>query len=431
MGNIDSVSQQSSIQKISRSSFEFLKIIGRGGFGRVWKVLHKPTKKIYAMKSMLKTRIIDTKNEQNVIDEREILSKLNHPFIANMHYAFQDYSNLYLVQDYLSGGNLRYQMIKRKKFTENQIKFLLGCLILSLSYLKTKGIIHRDIKPENLVFDSEGYLRLTDFGLSKLKSEVNCNETSGTPGYMSPETINGFAYSFTADYYSIGVIGYELMTGKRPHAFSSKEDLRNSIKSVKRCHGSNCSEEFINFIYQLLINYPQKRLGYNGIEEIQNHEWFNGFDWEQLKEKEIRSDFEGMNIENELNDKMFKVEYGAETLQRFKKYTNNQKYNFAFFGYTFVNIKHIETSPSKKVKCLKLKENNSDLLRVISKASLNADLVPSIDSDNQLPFIPSHHKETHRIIKLKKMKLNNIDFCNSKLNRCIQKNTKFEKVIVN
>ena len=125
MGNIDSVSQQSSIQKISRSPFEFLKIIGRGGFGRVWKVLHKPTKKIYAMKSMLKTRIIDTKNEQNVIDEREILSKLNHPFIANMHYAFQDYSNLYLVQDYLSGGNLRYQMIKRKKFTENQIKFLL------------------------------------------------------------------------------------------------------------------------------------------------------------------------------------------------------------------------------------------------------------------------------------------------------------------
>ena len=170
---------------------------------------------------------------------------------------------------------------------------------------------------------------------------------------------------------------------------------------------------------------------YNGIEEIQNHEWFNGFDWEQLKEKEIRSDFEGMNIENELNDKMFKVEYGAETLQRFKKYTNNKNYNFAFFGYTFVNIKHIETSPSKKVKCLKLKENNSDLLKVISKASLNADLVSSIDSDNQLPFIPSHHKETHRIIKLKKMKLNNIDFCNSKLNRCIQKNTKFEKVIVN
>ena len=118
-----------------------------------------------------------------------------------------------------------------------------------------------------------------------------------------------------------------------------------------------------------------------------------------------------MNIENELNDKMFKVEYGAETLQRFKKYTNNKKYNFAFFGYTFVNIKHIETSPSKKVKCLKLKENNSDLLRVISKASLNADFVSSIDSDNQLPFIPSHHKETHRIIKLK--------------------NTKFEKVIVN
>ena len=430
MGNIDSVSQQSSIQKISRSSFEFLKIIGRGGFGRVWKVLHKPTKKVYAMKSMLKTRIIDTKNEQNVIDEREILSKLSHPFIANMHYAFQDYSNLYLVQDYLSGGNLRYQMIKRKKFTENQIKFLLGCLILSLSYLKTKGVIHRDIKPENLVFDSKGYLRLTDFGLSKLKSEVNCNETSGTPGYMSPETVNGFAYSFTADYYSIGVIGYELMTGKRPHVFSSKEDLRNSIKSVKRCHGS-CSEEFINFIFQLLINYPQKRLGYNGIEEIQNHEWFNGFDWEQLKEKEIRSDFEGMNIENELNDKMFKVEYGAETLQRFKKYTNNKNYNFAFFGYTFVNIKHIETSPSKKVKCLKLKENNSDLLRVISKASLNADLVSSIDSDNKLPFIPSHHKETHRIIKLKKMKLNNIDFCNSKLNRCIQKNTKFEKVIVN
>lgn len=162
---------------------------------------------------MKKVKVIDKKSEISILYERELLCRLNNPFIVNMHLCFQDHENLYLLMDLLSGGDLRYHLCKHKKFSEKQTQFFIACIILGLEYIHSNKIIHRDIKPENLVLDKNGYVRITDFGIAKLYNKENKNETSGTPGYMSPEVIKCGNHSYVADFFALGVIGYEFMNG--------------------------------------------------------------------------------------------------------------------------------------------------------------------------------------------------------------------------
>jgi serine/threonine protein kinase len=199
-----------------------LYVVGKGGFGKVWKVQSKKYKKQYALKEMSKAKIIDKKSEKSIKYERELLSRLKHPFIVNMKYAFQDYENLYLVMDLLTGGDLRYHISRHKKFSEEQtsnillnfLGFFIGCILLGLEYLHQNSVLHRDIKPENLVLDEKGYVRITDFGIAKLHQKENSCETSGTPGYMSPEVMCGQNHSVAVDYFALGVIAYEFMNGR-------------------------------------------------------------------------------------------------------------------------------------------------------------------------------------------------------------------------
>ena len=136
-------------EKLTKSSFKFLSIIGRGGFGKVWKVYSKKYKTIYAMKEMSKTKIIDKRSEKSVKAERDLLEMMHHPFIINMHFSFQDNDHLYIAMDLLTGGDLRYQICKKKKFSEQETKFFIACIILSIEYIHTNNIIHRDLKREN------------------------------------------------------------------------------------------------------------------------------------------------------------------------------------------------------------------------------------------------------------------------------------------
>lgn len=161
---------------------------------------------------MSKAKIIDKRSEKAINYERELLSIMKSPFIINMHYAFQDYENVYIVLEYLSGGDLRYHLGTQKRgFTEEQTKFFIACLIGALEYVHGKKIIHRDIKPENMVLDVKGYVHLTDFGIAKYAQKENYFETSGTPGYMAPEVMCGHNHTFAVDYFAMGVFGYELM----------------------------------------------------------------------------------------------------------------------------------------------------------------------------------------------------------------------------
>ena len=205
--------------------------IGKGGFGKVWKVDRKRKNQPFAMKEMSKARIITKRSVKSVINERQILAQLNNVHIVNMHYAFQDRENLYLVMDYLSGGDLRYHICRNRKFDEVTTRFFVACLIAGLEYVHEKQIIHRDIKPENLVIESDGYLRITDFGIARVWREDNAQDTSGTPGYMAPEVMTRQNHTCSVDYFAVGVIAYECMFGRRPYLGKSRKEIRDHILS--------------------------------------------------------------------------------------------------------------------------------------------------------------------------------------------------------
>ena len=298
---------------------------------------------------MSKVKIIDRRSEKSIKCEREFLSKLRHPFIVNMNCAFQDFENLYLVMDLLTGGDLRYHICRIRNFTEEETKFFISCLLLGLEYIHNNNIIHRDIKPENLVSDENGYIRITDFGVAKLNKEDNSSETSGTPGYMAPEVLMGQNHSFTVDFFAIGVMGYEFMIGTRPYNGKDRKEIKHMIlKKQAKIDPNNTewSEESVDFINRCLKRKESRRLGYNsGIKELKNHKWFEGYDWESLYNKTMLAPFVPKKEGN--FDKKYcemKEKCGDETLERYNSYLNRKNFDNLFKGYTYVNLDLIQNS---------------------------------------------------------------------------------------
>ena len=344
---------------INRNNFKFLYVIGKGGFGRVWKIQSKKTKQIYALKEMSKLKIIDKKSEKSINSEREFLSKLNHPFIVNMHYAFQDKENLYLVMDMLSGGDLRYHVSRYRRFSEEQTRFFIANMIYALQYIHDHNVIHRDIKPENLVLDEKGYVRITDFGIAKENMPDNSSETSGTPGYMAPEVMKAKNHSFPVDFFAIGVIGYEFMLGKRPYYGKNRKEIKDQmlstpavIKEENIAHGwSTDSADFINL---LLKRKEEKRLGYkNGAIELMNHPWLKYYPWKELKNKTLLAPFvpeEMDNFDKHYCEGIDKI--SEETQLRYEEIYGSSYYKNAFINFYF-------NGDEEKVKERKEKEEKN------------------------------------------------------------------------
>ena len=338
LDNIDS-------EIVSKSSFQYINIVGRGGFGKVWKVLHKKSKKLYAMKEMSKVKILDKKSETSVKNERTLLSKMFHSFIVNMHYSFQDTDNLYLIVDFLSGGDLRYQYCLDKEFNEEQTKFLICCILLSLEYLHSNNILHRDIKPENLVFDGNGYLKLTDFGIAKIynKNIDNSKENSGTLGYIAPEVLFHLKHDYRCDYYAVGIVGYELMLNQRPYDFINRKEAREQIlakeaKITKYKLKDGWSKDFMDFINQLIKRKPEDRLGKNGIDEIKKHPWLKYFNWKDLYLMKIKAPFIPPETDN-FDSKYCNMEeiLSEEEQIKYKNIMNSIRYKFIFEDYKYYN----------------------------------------------------------------------------------------------
>ena len=285
----------SSSLQILKSHFTYIYPVGRGGFGRVWKVEHKRNKCHFALKEMQKLRVVSKRSINSVMNERKLLASLRHPFIVNMHYAFQDRENLYLVLDYMRGGDLRYHLTRTRTFTEEQARFICACIILGLEYIHSNNVIHRDIKPENLVFDENGYLSITDFGIARIWSLENSKDTSGTPGYMAPEVLCRQNHSFNVDYFALGVILYEIMMGRRPYIGRDRKEIRDQILSKQAQIRLNeipkdWSLESADFVNQLLIRKAANRLGKDP-NEVRNHPWVKDFFWKELMEKSLKAPF--------------------------------------------------------------------------------------------------------------------------------------------
>ena len=426
---------------MNSSDFEFLYIIGRGGFGKVWRVKSKKTNKHYALKQMSKLKIIDKKSIKSINSERDLLSELFSPFIVNMYYAFQDKEFLYLVIDLLPGGDLRYHISIHKKFSEEQTRFFICGIILALEYIHSKGVIHRDIKPENLVLDDKGYVRLTDFGIAKKNMEDNSSETSGTPGYMSPEVINSKNHSFPADYFALGVIGYEFMRGERPYKgknrreikeqmnenqveITMKEEIKNNYENINNIiEGENWSKESINFINKLLKRNPEERLGYKGISELKQHLWLKYYPWNLMQNKILPSPFIPSDKGN-FDEKYCKgVDYiGEDTKIRYQEIFSEENYDECFKDFYY----NIDEDKKRKNEMIFLSNNKNEKKEDIrNKKSINVNLDNTFD--NKMNSSKSKNKN-NKIIKNTENKKSNFILINFNINNITNNNIERKKI---
>ncbi|KAG4966305.1 hypothetical protein JHK85_041280 [Glycine max] len=242
-------------QTIGVQDFEVLKVVGQGAFGKVYQVRRTGTSEIYAMKVMRKDKIMQRNHAEYVKSERDILTKLDNPFVVRIRYAFQTKYRLYLVLDFVNGGHLFFHLYHQGLFREDLARFYAAEIICAVSYLHANDIMHRDLKPENILLDADGHAVLTDFGLAKKFNEnERSNSMCGTVEYMAPEIVMGKGHDKAADWWSVGILLYEMLTGK---------------KDVSKRLGS----------------------GSRGSEEIKSHKWFKLVNWKKLECRETRPSF--------------------------------------------------------------------------------------------------------------------------------------------
>ena len=278
------------------SDFEPIKVIGKGGFGVVYLVRKKNNSKLYAMKQLRKDLIIKNKILEATRYEKDILKKVQHPFLVGMEYAFQTKLNIYFVINYYKGGALYKHLIDQKRFTEENAKFYAAQILLALGELHKNNVIYRDMKPENILLGEDGYVALTDFGLSKILEEQNQTATfCGTSEYVAPEIIRGEQYTNVVDWWGLGILLHEMIMGGPPFRNSNKFILYRDIKSKEVSFDRSfvkISDEAESIIKELLIKDPNKRLGSkNDAEEIIKHPFFATINLDKLTKKELPVEF--------------------------------------------------------------------------------------------------------------------------------------------
>ena len=281
-----------SIEQISLKDFICLAQLGKGSFGQVYLVEKINTKEKFAMKVLNKEKILGQNLLKYAIAERNILSNNNHPFIVKLNYSFQTSSKLFLIIEYCPNSDLSKHLIKEKRFIESRAKFYICELILALEYLHKKDIIFRDLKPSNILLDKDGHIKLIDFGLSKegVNDDFNAKSFCGSIGYFAPEILLKQGYGKSVDWYSLGIIFYEMLFGTIPRFTFNKEEIIKNLKKVELNIPNFISKEAAELIKKLLDKNPNERLGGGGRDamEIKENIYFKDVDWNKIYEKEIK-----------------------------------------------------------------------------------------------------------------------------------------------
>ncbi|XP_068261725.1 ribosomal protein S6 kinase alpha-2 isoform X2 [Nyctibius grandis] len=284
-------------EKADPSQFELLKVLGQGSYGKVFlvrKIKASDAGQLYAMK-VLKKATLKVRDRVRSKMERDILAEVNHPFIVKLHYAFQTEGKLYLILDFLRGGDLFTRLSKEVMFTEEDVKFYLAELALALDHLHGLGIIYRDLKPENILLDEEGHIKITDFGLSKeaIDHDKRAYSFCGTIEYMAPEVVNRRGHTQSADWWSFGVLMFEMLTGSLPFQGKDRKETMALILKAKLGMPQFLSTEAQSLLRALFKRNPSNRLGagFDGVEEIKRHPFFVTIDWNKLYRKEIKPPF--------------------------------------------------------------------------------------------------------------------------------------------
>ncbi|KAJ5982825.1 Serine/threonine-protein kinase SCH9 [Penicillium sp. IBT 35674x] len=282
-------------RQVGANDFSVLKLIGKGTFGQVYQVIKKDTERIYAMKVLSKKATIQKKEVAHTWGERNVLVRtamIASPFIVGLKFSFQTTTDLCLVTDYMSGGELFWHLQHEGRFQEARAKFYIAELILALQHLHDHGIVYRDLKPENILLDANGHIALCDFGLSKANLTQNdtTNTLCGTTEYLAPEVLlDEQGYTMMVDFWSLGVLIFEMCCGWSPfYAEDTHQMYKNIVFSKVRFPRDALSTEGRNFVKGLLNRNPKNRLGANGdAKELMAHPFFHDADWYALYRKQV------------------------------------------------------------------------------------------------------------------------------------------------
>ncbi|XP_020289462.1 ribosomal protein S6 kinase alpha-5-like isoform X2 [Pseudomyrmex gracilis] len=354
--------------KVNMTHFDVLKCLGTGGrnkrnnisYGHVYLVRKRSGSdmgRLYAMKVLRKAHIVlKKKTEEHTMTERQILEAIRDiPFLVTLYYAFQSNANLYLILEYVAGGELFRHLGQHEKFSENTVRIYIGEIILALERLHQLGIIYRDIKLENILLDREGHIVLTDFGLSKefqpheLKAgRARTYSFCGTIEYMAPEVVESApnGYDMAVDWWSVGVLTYELLTGASPFTLegdkNQQQDVsRRILKSDPPPMPNDFSPQVTNFISRLLVKDPRRRLGGGprDAKELKEHPFFTdaapAFTWEALERKQIEPPFVPQ-IRHELDTSNFSEEFTRMNVEHLATTENNRPQIKYFRDYSYV-----------------------------------------------------------------------------------------------
>ena len=291
---LDKTKKGNKAKKLEYGDFEIQKLIGKGSFAKVYLVRNKKDNKLYSMKKLNKPFIRNHNQEKQIINERILLSNLNNSFLVKLFCCFQDVENLYFIMEFVQGGELFFHLHRETRFDDEKTKFYTAEIVLALNFLHEHNIIYRDLKPENILLDKHGHIKLTDFGLSRICSgkDEKAFTLCGTPFYIAPEIIKKQGYNNSVDWWSLGCLIYEMLTGKPLFNFyNTKIEYKEYEKPIP--FNNTFTEEAKDLIKNLLVIDPNKRLGngVNGFKNLKNHKYFNDIDWDKLEQQKIEPPF--------------------------------------------------------------------------------------------------------------------------------------------
>uniref|UniRef100_A0A4W3JUC8 non-specific serine/threonine protein kinase n=1 Tax=Callorhinchus milii TaxID=7868 RepID=A0A4W3JUC8_CALMI len=304
-------------RRVTMNDFDYLKLLGKGTFGKVILVKEKATGKYYAMK-ILKKEIIIAKDEvAHTLTESRVLKNTRHPFLTSLKYSFQTKDRLCFVMEYVNGGELFFHLSRERVFSEDRTRFYGAEIVSALDYLHSEKIVYRDLKLENLMLDKDGHIKITDFGLCKegITDAATMKTFCGTPEYLAPEVLEDNDYGRAVDWWGLGVVMYEMMCGRLPFYNQDHEKLFELILMEDIKFPRTLSSDAKSLLSGLLIKDPNKRLG-GGPEDakdIMQHSFFTGINWQDVYDKKLLPPFKPQ-VSSETDTRYFDEEFTAQTI---------------------------------------------------------------------------------------------------------------------
>ncbi|TMS23617.1 RAC-gamma serine/threonine-protein kinase [Larimichthys crocea] len=318
--NVNEEEMDTSISHYKRKTmndFDYLKLLGKGTFGKVILVREKASGTYYAMKILKKEVIIAKDEVAHTLTESRVLKNTRHPFLTSLKYSFQTKDRLCFVMEYVNGGELFFHLSRERVFSEDRTRFYGAEIVSALDYLHSAKIVYRDLKLENLMLDKDGHIKITDFGLCKegITDTATMKTFCGTPEYLAPEVLEDNDYGRAVDWWGLGVVTYEMMCGRLPFYNQDHEKLFELILMEEIKFPRTLSADAKSLLSGLLIKDPNKRLGGgpDDAKEIMRHSFFGTVDWQDVYDKKLVPPFQPQ-VSSETDTRYFDEEFTAQTI---------------------------------------------------------------------------------------------------------------------